>query len=155
MARAIGGQAADLDQHALSVAIGNGRTIEQLHQLRHQPPAVGSHISLIGSSIGTTAHRYDFIGDVRGLGVLLGIELVEDRATREPANAMCREAVRRCEAKGLLVQARGSHARTNVIRLVPPMVCTDAEIDEGLAILEAVFAALARDRSGARSIAAK
>lgn len=92
---------------------------------------------------------------MRGLGVLLGIELVEDRATREPANAMCREAVRRCEAKGLLVQARGSHARTNVIRLVPPMVCTDAEIDEGLAILEAVFAALARDRSGARSIAAK
>ena len=85
---------------------------------------------------------------MRGLGVLLGIELVEDRATREPANAMCREAVRRCEAKGLLVQARGS-------RLVPPMVCTDAEIDEGLAILEAVFAALARDRSGARSIAAK
>ena len=53
------------------------------------------------------------------------------------------------------MQARGSHARTNVIRLVPPMVCTDAEIDEGLAILEAVFAALARDRSGARSIAAK
>ena len=55
--------------------------------------------------------------------------------------------------RGLLVQARGSHARSNVIRLVPPMVCTDAEIDEGLAILEDVFTALARDR--ARSIAAK
>jgi 4-aminobutyrate aminotransferase/(S)-3-amino-2-methylpropionate transaminase len=61
---------------------------------------------------------------------------VEDRETRKPANEMCREAVRRCEAKGLLVQARGSHARTNVIRLVPPMVCTDNEIDHGLTILE-------------------
>jgi len=101
------------------------------------------------------ARRYDFIGDVRGRGVLLGIELVQDRATREPANEMCREAVRQCESRSLLVQARGSHAHTNVIRLVPPMVCTDAEIDEGFAILEDVFAALARDRSGARSIAAK
>jgi 4-aminobutyrate aminotransferase-like enzyme len=54
-----------------------------------------------------------------------------------------------------LVQARGSHARTNVIRLVPPMVCTDAEIDEGLAILNDVFAALARDRSKAKSVAAE
>ena len=92
---------------------------------------------------------------MRGRGVLLGIELIEDRATREPANAMCREAVRRCEARGLIGAGAGSHARTNVIRLVPPMVCTDAEIDEGLAILEEVFAALARDRSGARSMAAK
>jgi 4-aminobutyrate aminotransferase-like enzyme len=101
------------------------------------------------------ARRYDFIGDVRGRGVLLGVELVEDRTTRELANEVCSEAVRQCEAKGLLVQARGSHGRTNVIRLVPPMVCTDAEIDGGLAILEDVFAALARDRSKAKSIAAK
>jgi 4-aminobutyrate aminotransferase-like enzyme len=101
------------------------------------------------------AQRYDFIGDVRGRGVLLGIELVEDGRTREPANQMCREAVRQCEAKGLLVQARGSHSRTNVIRLVPPMVCTDAEIDRGLGILDEVFAALARSRAGARSLAAE
>jgi 4-aminobutyrate aminotransferase-like enzyme len=101
------------------------------------------------------AERYEFIGDVRGRGVLLGIELVEDRETRKPANEMCREAVRQCEAKGLLVQARGSHARTNVIRLVPPMVCTDNEIDQGLAILDEVFAGVARGRVGARNIAAE
>ena len=101
------------------------------------------------------ARRYEFIGDVRGRGVLLGIELVEDRISREPANEMCREAVRQCEDKGLLVQARGSHARTNVIRLVPPMVCTDAEIDDGLGILEDVFATLARDRRTARHLAAE
>ena len=80
---------------------------------------------------------------------------LEDPATRKPAIEMGRETVRRCEDRGLLVQARGSHSRTNVIRLVPPMVCTDAEIDEGLAILEEVFAALARDRRRTRSIAAE
>jgi 4-aminobutyrate aminotransferase-like enzyme len=75
----------------------------------------------VKAAVGEMAERYDFIGDVRGRGVLLGIEMVEDRQTRAPANEMCREAVRRCEANGLLVQARGSHARSNVIRLVPPM----------------------------------
>jgi 2,2-dialkylglycine decarboxylase (pyruvate) len=109
----------------------------------------------VKAAVTTMAQRYDFIGDVRGRGVLLGIELVEDRETRKPANEMCREAVRRCEAKGLLVQARGSHARTNVIRLVPPMVCIDNEIDQELTILEEVFAGVALGRVGARDIAAQ
>jgi 2,2-dialkylglycine decarboxylase (pyruvate) len=109
----------------------------------------------VKSAVGAMAERYDFIGDLRGRGVLLGIELVEDRQTRGPANEMCREAVRRCEANGLLVQARGSHARTNVIRLVPPMVCSDDEIDEGLAILDHVFADMAKSRASARDLAAE
>lgn len=109
----------------------------------------------VKTAIGAMAQRYDFIGDVRGRGVLLGIELVEDRATREPANDMACEAVRQCEARGLLVQARGSHARNNVIRLVPPMISSDSEIDQGLAILDDVFAGLARDRAGAKGIAAE
>jgi 2,2-dialkylglycine decarboxylase (pyruvate) len=107
------------------------------------------------SAVGAMAERYDFIGDVRGRGVLLGIELVEDRKTHAPANEMCREAVRRCEAKGLLVQARGSHTRSNVIRLVPPMVCSDNEITEGLAILDGVFADIAKSRASARDLAAE
>jgi 4-aminobutyrate aminotransferase-like enzyme len=94
------------------------------------------------------------IAEPPGRGVLLGIEL-EDRETRKPANEMCREALRQCEAKGLLVQARGSHPRTNVMRLVPPMVGTDNEIEQGLAILEEVFAGVARGRVGARDIAAE
>jgi 2,2-dialkylglycine decarboxylase (pyruvate) len=109
----------------------------------------------IKTAIGAMAQRYDFIGDVRGRGVLLGIELVEDRATGKPANDMTREAVRQCEARGLLVQARGSHSRNNVVRLVPPMVTSDSEIDQGLAILDDVFAGLARGRAEAKGIAAE
>jgi 2,2-dialkylglycine decarboxylase (pyruvate) len=109
----------------------------------------------IKTAISAMAQRYDFIGDVRGRGVLLGIELVEDRATGKPANDMTRKAVRQCEARGLLVQARGSHSRNNVVRLVPPMVSSDSEIDQGLAILDDVFASLARGRAEAKGIAAE
>jgi 2,2-dialkylglycine decarboxylase (pyruvate) len=86
----------------------------------------------------------DLIGDVRGRGVLYGVELVLDRETREPGNAAGVEVVRACQEKGLLVQARGSHGRTNVIRLVPPMTCSDSEVDEGMAILEQAVRTVSR-----------
>jgi len=108
----------------------------------------------VKAAVAEMARRYDFIGDVRGRGVLLGIELIEDTATREPANEMTREAVRRGEARGLLVQARGSHSRSNVVRLVPPMVSTDEEIDQGLTILDDAFDSLSRDRARPRDVAA-
>lgn len=81
------------------------------------------------------AEGIEIIGDVRGRGVLYGVELVLDRKTRTPANSVAQSVVETCQGKGLLVQARGSHGRMNVIRLVPPMVCTDGEIDEGMGIL--------------------
>jgi 2,2-dialkylglycine decarboxylase (pyruvate) len=111
--------------------------------------------SRVKTAIGAMAQRYDFIGDVRGRGVLLGIELVEDRATGKPANEMTREAVRQCETRGLLVQARGSHSRSNVLRLVPPMVSNDSEIDQGMAILDDVFACIAAGRAGTKGVAAE
>lgn len=120
-------------------------------RLPDRAAAIEARIKARGSAM---VEHYNFIGDVRGRGVLLGIELVEDRAGHKPANEMTREAVRRCEERGLLVQARGSHSRSNVIRLVPPMVCTDDEIDNGLAILEDVFAGRAHELAGSRRTAA-
>jgi 2,2-dialkylglycine decarboxylase (pyruvate) len=81
------------------------------------------------------ARDNDLIGEIRGRGVLYGVELVLDRATREPANGAAEQAVQLCQDAGLILQARGSHGRKNVIRLVPPMVSTDAQIDQGMAIL--------------------
>jgi 2,2-dialkylglycine decarboxylase (pyruvate) len=89
------------------------------------------------------------IGDIRGRGVLYGVELVEDRATKAPANALARAVVAQCQNEGLLVQSRGSHGRLNVIRLVPPMVSTDAEIDRGMEILGRVLRAASRETARA------
>lgn len=79
------------------------------------------------------------VGDIRGRGVLLGVEIVEDPVTRAPANRRARFIERRCLEKGLIIQTRGSHGRSNVLRFVPPMSTTDAEIDRGLQIFDEVL----------------
>ena len=78
------------------------------------------------------------IGDVRGLGLMIGTEFVKDPATREPDGATC-EAVRAvCADEGLLLLSCGIHH--NVIRWIPPLDVTAAEIDESLAIFRRALA---------------
>ena len=81
------------------------------------------------------AREYEMIGDIRGRGVLIGIELVEDRKTKAPANAALAKIFDYCEAKGLIFQKRGARQMLNVIRLVPAMTMTNKELDLGLSIL--------------------
>src|SRR5262249_29124042 len=68
------------------------------------------------------ASEFELIGDVRGRGVLLGIELVTDRQEKTPANAEAQQITSYCLDKGLIYQLRGARGNLNVIRLVPPMV---------------------------------
>ncbi len=87
------------------------------------------------------ATRYEVIGDVRGRGVLLGLELVTDRQRKTPANEVAAAVERRCLEAGLILQLRGTApGRKNVLRLVPPMTTTDAEIDRALSIIDAALA---------------
>ena len=71
--------------------------------------------------------KHNIIGDVRGKGLLLGIELVKDRATKEPAKAECAQVVETCRDLGLLVGKGGLWGQT--IRLAPPMCLTEADAD--------------------------
>lgn len=88
------------------------------------------------------AEKFEIIGDIRGRGVLLGVELVTDRAGKAPANKEASAITRHCQDNGLIFQVRGSHGRMNVLRLVPPMVTTDAEVERALSILHDAFAAV-------------
>lgn len=88
------------------------------------------------------AQKFEIIGDVRGRGVLLGVELVGDRARKTPANKEADAIARHCLDNGLIFQVRGSHGRMNVLRLVPPMVTTDAEVERALSILHDAFTAV-------------
>jgi alanine-glyoxylate transaminase / (R)-3-amino-2-methylpropionate-pyruvate transaminase len=81
--------------------------------------------------------RQPLIGEVRGLGLMLGVELVKDRQTKEPASAEAAELLERCKERGLLIGKGGLFG--NVIRIKPPMCLTreDAEflvdcLDEAL-----------------------
>jgi len=82
--------------------------------------------------------KYKRIGDVRGLGLVYGIELVLDRATKAPAPDLARDVVLRCVDRGLMVGKLGLHG--NVIRVAPPLVITPGLIDRSVGILDEVLA---------------
>ena len=78
--------------------------------------------------------RFPAIGDVRGLGAMLAIELVADRATKQPAPELVQAVIDAAMQRGLLLLKAGVHG--NAIRVLTPLVITDAELDEALAVWE-------------------
>src|SRR5262249_55961050 len=85
--------------------------------------------------------RYALIGDVRRLGAMVGIELVTDRRTREPAKHETDEIIRLACSRGVILIAAGTFG--NVIRFLTPLTISDDELDEGLGVLAGGFAAVA------------
>ncbi len=74
------------------------------------------------------------VGDVRGRGLMIGIELVMDRQRKEPASESMREIVEHCRENGVLVLYGGAHQ--NVIRLLPPLTISEDELMNALSVLE-------------------
>jgi 4-aminobutyrate aminotransferase/(S)-3-amino-2-methylpropionate transaminase len=107
--------------------------------LLERADAIGAEIR---SRMQAWYERYPQIGDVRGLGAMLAMELVEDRETKEPAPALATTVVEAAAARGLLLLKAGVHG--NCIRVLVSFAITDAELDEALAVwgeaLEAVLA---------------
>lgn len=77
---------------------------------------------------------HEIIGDVRGKGPMLALELVKDRETREPATEEAKKLTQLCYDKGLVLLSCGNFG--NVIRTLMPFVITDEQLDRGLSILE-------------------
>ena len=76
--------------------------------------------------------RHKLIGDVRGLGLMIGAELVRDRQTKEPASTERDEIVQRCFQKGLLLLGCGM----STLRFCPPLVVTKDQCDVAVGILD-------------------
>jgi len=85
------------------------------------------------------ARRHDLIGDVRGLGLMLGIELVKDHASKAPAKEECARVFERCRELGLLIGKGGLHG--NVLRIKPPMCLTAADADFLVEVLDTALRA--------------
>jgi 4-aminobutyrate aminotransferase / (S)-3-amino-2-methylpropionate transaminase / 5-aminovalerate transaminase len=85
------------------------------------------------------ADREPAIGDVRGRGAMIAIELVRP-GTLEPDGAAAAAVAKACHAAGLMVLTCGTYG--NVMRFLPPLVMNEALLNEGLSVLEDAFAAL-------------
>ncbi len=81
--------------------------------------------------------KHAVIGDIRGLGLVYGIEYVKDRVSKEPAPDLAREIVLKCVENGLMCGKLGIHG--NVMRVAPPLVITPDLIDQSVAILDRVL----------------
>jgi 4-aminobutyrate aminotransferase / (S)-3-amino-2-methylpropionate transaminase / 5-aminovalerate transaminase len=77
--------------------------------------------------------NYELVGDVRGIGPMLALELVKDRDTKAPATDEAKALVKYCFEKGLIILACGSDG--NIIRALMPLVITDDQLEKGLDII--------------------
>ena len=84
--------------------------------------------------------KYRIIGDVRGKGLMLGVEMVKDRTTKEPAKAECSEVLEYAREMGLLLGKGGLWGQT--IRFAPPMCITSADADFIIEVFDAAFGKL-------------
>lgn len=83
--------------------------------------------------------RFQLIGDVRGLGAMVAMELVEDRSTKAPANKAAARVIEECYKQGLIVLKAGTY--DNVVRLLPPLTIDDGLLNEGLSLIEKALSA--------------
>ena len=120
---------------ACSAALAAIRVIEE-KGLVAKAAELGQRV--MGAFLGWQS-SYPLIGDVRGLGAMVAMELVKDRSTKEPAAEQTAALIKRCYENGLIVAKAG--AGGNVVRTLMPLVITNEQLDEGLAILEAALAA--------------
>ena len=87
------------------------------------------------------ADRHDLIGDVRGLGLMIGIELVSDRESKTPATQEAVQVRRLCREAGVLVGVGGQAG--NVVRFQPPLIISDEELDRAIDTLDRAFGEVA------------
>jgi alanine-glyoxylate transaminase/(R)-3-amino-2-methylpropionate-pyruvate transaminase len=104
---------------------------EKLQENAHK---LGTHIK---DGLERLKAKYKLIGDVRGKGLMLGVEMVKDRITKEPAKAECAELLERAREMGLLLGKGGLWGQT--IRFAPPMCITQADADFIVEVFESAF----------------
>ena len=86
------------------------------------------------------AEQHEAIGDVRGSGFFLGLELVEDRASKTPATSLTKRVVNELRNRGLLTGSIGPHA--NILKLRCPMVFSRDNANLALDLIDATLAAV-------------
>ncbi len=119
------------------VQAGFGRTVIEREKLQENSLKIGNKIL---AGLNQLKEKYQLIGDVRGKGLLLGIELVKDRETKESAREECAQVLENCKNMGLLLGKGGLWGQT--IRFSPPMCVNEQDADFLIEVLDRAFAEL-------------
>lgn len=88
---------------------------------------------IIRDRLDPLAEKHELVGEVRGLGPMVGIELVQDKQTKEPAKLATAAVVKRCHENGVLILKAGTY--DNVVRLLAPLTIEEDDLVEGLDVL--------------------
>jgi 4-aminobutyrate aminotransferase / (S)-3-amino-2-methylpropionate transaminase / 5-aminovalerate transaminase len=128
---------------ACASALATIRLMEEL-DLNARGKEVGDQVRRRFSAL---AERTDVVGDVRGLGAMIAMELVEDGDPTRPAGDLARKVAEACLHDGVLVITSGPAG--NVIRILSPLIITDEELDRGLSVIESAVLRLSGPKAGA------
>ena len=119
----------------MSCAVGNAvLDIIEEEKLMENAQVVGKHL-LEGFS--RLKDKHSLIGDVRGVGMFIGVDLVKDRKTREPATAEAEHVITRLKQERILFSADGPNR--NVLKFKSPMVFSLEDADHLLVTMGAIF----------------
>jgi 4-aminobutyrate aminotransferase / (S)-3-amino-2-methylpropionate transaminase / 5-aminovalerate transaminase len=119
------------------VACAAGLAVMDIMRDEKLPDRAARIGSVVEERMRTWASENELVGDVRGLGAMMGMELVRDRKIREPADAQTAKILATAREKGLIALRCGLHH--NVIRTLMPLTIPDDQLEEGLDILGAAL----------------
>ena len=122
------------------VVCAQGRAVLQVidrERLQENSLQVGNYLL---EGFRKLAGKHNVVGDARGKGLMLGIELVKDRTTKEPAKDECAHVLETAKDLGLLIGKGGLFG--NILRIKPPMCITHADADFMLEVLDVAFSSL-------------
>lgn len=118
------------------LAAAVGRTVLQVLERDGLVDAAARHGAALSERLADLRDRYEAVGDVRGRGLLQGLELVTDKRSRAPADLLGQEVTAECLRRGLHMNIVQLPGMGGIFRIAPPLTVSDHELHAGLDILE-------------------